>query len=505
MLYHLAYIALVATLAFSLPSYYLDPDSVKFIFILGAVAIWRYSWAATHFIRALIYTRLKFPKMRRRSDQAGELADPEHVFLLLTTFRINSETSAVVYREAFKEAIACGKPVTVVGSIVEMSEERLIKQLFLLLDPPAHVQLKLVRIKGTGKRDGLAAGFNAVSNSLVELENSVVAVIDGDSILAPGTLEKCYRFFHLYPRLGALTTDEICSLDGEGRFTGLYRRWYNLRFAMRTVHMSSMGLSRRVLTLTGRMSMFRGNIVADPEFIDRVKFDYIDDWRLGRFRFLTGDDKSSWYHVLKEGWEMFYIPDVVVKTIETPPHDNFFVGARVLMRRWFGNMLRTNVRARKVPLGESGFFTWWNLIDQRVSMWTSLFGFVGAILASIVAGPWIIMAFITWILFTRYTMTLLLSMFHRDFSIAWPFLIYFNQIYGSWVKIYVVNHLYKQSWTRQKTKLQIRGGRLRQWYMEASSTLSWATQWVLFLTFMSFLAGLLTYKDVIEFRQFIGF
>lgn len=288
-----------------------------------------------------------------------------------------------------------------------------------MLNPPDHVRLKLVRIKGTGKRDGLVAGFHAISNSLVNLEKSVVAVIDGDSILTPGTLEKCYRLFHLYPRLGALTTDEICSLDGEGRFTGLYRRWYNLRLPCGRCYMSSMGLSRRVLTLTGRISMFRGNIVGDPKFIDRIKFDYIDHWRLGRFLFLTGDDKSSWYHVLKEGWEMFYIPDVVVKTIETPPHDNFFAGARMLMQHWFGNMLRTNVRARKVPINKSGFFTLWNLIDQRVSMWTSLFGFVGVILSSIVAGPWmIIMAFITWILFMRYIMTLLLAMFHRDFSIA---------------------------------------------------------------------------------------
>lgn len=55
MLYHLAYIALVVTLALNLPLYYLDPESIKFIFILGVVAIWRYSWAAMHFIRALIY------------------------------------------------------------------------------------------------------------------------------------------------------------------------------------------------------------------------------------------------------------------------------------------------------------------------------------------------------------------------------------------------------------------------------------------------------------------
>ena len=154
------------------------------------------------------------------------------------------------------------------------------------------------------------------------------------------------------PRLGALTTDEVCQVEGNWSF----REWYSMRFAQRNIYMSSVSLSKRVLTLTGRMSMIRADILTNPEFIERVELDWIDHWRLGRFKFLTGDDKSSWYHILKSGFEMIYIPDVKVLTIETPPDPNFFRSSIVLMRRWFGNMLRTNDRAIKLGPNKIGFF-----------------------------------------------------------------------------------------------------------------------------------------------------
>src|SRR3546814_17241852 len=79
--------------------------------------------------------------------------------------------------------------------------------------------------------------------------------------------------------------------------------WHKLRFAQRHLNMCSMALTRRVLTLTGRMSLFRVGIVTDPRFIDDVQNDALDHWRLGRFKFLTGDDKSSWFSLMRLGWD----------------------------------------------------------------------------------------------------------------------------------------------------------------------------------------------------------
>jgi glycosyltransferase Alg8 len=379
-----------------------------------------------------------------------------------------------------------------------MSEERLIKEIFDIYNPPPHVKLKIVRIQGTGKRDALAAGFRAVSNSTVDLKNSVVSVIDGDSILSLGSTKACYSMFKLNPKLGALTTDEDCELYGDDFVTNLYRKWYSMRFAQRHIYMSSNGLAKKVLTLTGRMSMFRANVVTQKEFIETVQFDFVDHWRIGRFRFLTGDDKSSWFHLLRDGWQMWYIPDVMVLTIEEIPDRNFFKGATILMRRWFGNMLRTNGRALKLKRSHIGNFTWWNLWDQRISMWTSLFGLSAALIAAIAYDGTLMFIFIWWIAFTRFTQSLMLLSSRKNISITWPFLIYFNQIYGSLVKIYVLNNLSKQKWTRQKTTLKQSGSSFDNWYVDASSRVSFLASLLAFVTLVAFIVGAFDFFDIYQ-------
>lgn len=492
----LIYALALGALALYLPPVYLRPGAREFVFLLGGLSLWRYGWSLTHFTRSLIYRKWVFPGWRKQTEILGEEGNPEHVFFLLTTFRIGTDVTLEVYREAIQEAIRCQVPATIIASVVEISEETIVKSVFYALSPPPRIRLKIVRIAGTGKRDALAAGFRAVANTPVDHHRSVVSVIDGDSILTPNSTRDCFRFFALNPRLGALTTDEDCKLQGHSRVISWYRRWYALRFAQRHIYMSSFGLARRVLTLTGRMSMFRAHLVTEPDFINTVQFDYIDHWRLGRFRFLTGDDKSSWYYLLKNGWEMWYVPDVKIMTVEEPPNPNFLVGATVLMRRWFGNMLRTNSRALKVPREKMGWFTWWCLIDQRISMWTSLFGLCSVAIASTRYGLELWTVSIWWVALIRYLQTLLLAAAGRKLSISWPLLIYFNQIYGSFIKVYILNHLYKQKWTRQKTTLRNSGSRWLSWYQTGSSNLSLAVHWMTFLTVILFATGIYDSEDI---------
>ncbi len=116
--------------------------------------------------------------------------------------------------------------------------------------------------------------------------------------------------------------------------------WHKLRFAQRHINMCSMALSKRVLTMTGRMSMFRASVVTNPEFIADVESDSLMHWRLGRFKFLTGDDKSSWFSLMRLGYDTFYVPDAAINTVEHPPEKSFFKASRKLMYRWCGNNLR---------------------------------------------------------------------------------------------------------------------------------------------------------------------
>ena len=145
----------------------------------------------------MLFLYVVYPHLRRKVRKLGKAADPSHVFLMVTSFRIDALTTAQVYSSVIREAIECGFPTTVVCSLVEMSDELLVKSLWEKMNPPDHVKLDFVRIAGTGKRDGLAFGFRAISRHLPD-DRAVVAVIDGDTVLAEGVVRKTVPWFQLF-------------------------------------------------------------------------------------------------------------------------------------------------------------------------------------------------------------------------------------------------------------------------------------------------------------------
>ncbi len=471
------YLGCLCALAVSLPGTAFDADHARFWVALGVIGIWRYSLGAVHFLRAMYFLNVVYPRTRAIAKQLGSEAMPSRFYLLITSFRIDAATTALVYRAAIREAVATQTPTTIVASIVEMADEQLIKCLWERLNPPSQVTLRIVRIPGTGKRDALAQGFRSISRDAPPAD-ALVAVIDGDTVLDPGILEKTAPYFRLQPNTGALTTNEYCEVRG----SVWMREWHRLRFAQRHLNMCSMALSRRVLTLTGRMSLFRAEIVTNPEFIRDVQEDALDHWRLGRFRFLTGDDKSSWYSLMRLGWDTWYVPDASITTVEHPPDPSFLRASRQLMFRWYGNSLRQNSRATKLGVRRLGGFTTYVLWDQRISMWTSLLGLSVALLSAVLYGPGLLLAYMLWIGTSRLALTLLLAAGGHPIGPGFPVLLYYNQIVGSLTKIKVMFHLDRQSWTRQKTTLA--GGR--------SATLAWSSTAMLASTASLFLALVVT-------------
>lgn len=444
------YLGTLALLAQLLPPTVFQPGHADYLLVIGAVALWRYSLGLLHFIRAMIFLHWVFPGAQRAARHLGALARPSHVYFLVTSFRIDAHVSAQVYRSAFAEAVGCGAPATVVASIVEPCDERLIRALWERVPARPGLELRVLRIPGTGKRDGLAHALRSIARDEPPA-GAVVAVIDGDSVLRAGIIARTAPYLKLFPGVGALTTNEFCRVEGGPWIT----QWHRLRFAQRHLYMCSMALSRRVLTLTGRMSLFRAEVVTHPEFIHDIENDALEHWRLGRFRFLTGDDKSSWFSLMRRGWDTWYVPDAAIDTLETPPSKSFFQASRQLMFRWYGNSLRQNSRAVRLGPGRLGAFTYYVLWDQRVSMWTSLLGLAAASVASLKYGGGVLAAYALWVGLSRLWMTLMLTFAtgHRV-DPRYPLLLYYNQIVGSLIKIYAFHHMDQQSWTRQKTVLQ---------------------------------------------------
>lgn len=474
-----------------IPSSWWHGATPAFVVTIGVIGTWRYGWGLLHFCRGLYYRNVAFPRMRRDVAALGAAALPSHVYLLITSFRVGVGTTERVYRGAIEEAVASRLPCTIVASIVDDSDRRLITHIFDAYSRGSDVRLIIVQIAGTGKRDALAHAFRAIAGDNPAAD-AAVCVIDGDTIIDPGILRSSLPFLKSGPNVGAFTTDEVCEVEGNRTF----RDWYNLRFAQRQVLMSSMGLSRRVLTLTGRMAAFKAEIICDPKFIARIEEDHIHHWRFGRLKFLTGDDKSSWYHLLSSGYEMLYIPDVRITTIESPPHPDFGIASTQLMMRWYGNMLRTNSRALGLGPSRIGLFTWWSILDQRLSMWTSLAGLTGALLVAAAGTPALLLGYIYWIALSRFMQTMLLWSVHKRVSWTYPFLLYYNQIYGSAVKTYILFHLDRQKWTRQKTTLgDGKVGKEQRW-IKLGSNAGHAFSVLLMIVALGVTLGILSLSDV---------
>jgi glycosyltransferase Alg8 len=474
------FLAALCGLAQLLPPTLFQPGHADYLLLIGGVALWRYSLGLVHFVRAMLFLHWVFPSARNAAMQLGLSGRPPHVYFLVTSFRIDADTTAAVYRSIFAEAQRCGSPATIVASIVEAHDEQLIRALWDRAAPHHTLQLRVLRIAGTGKRDGLAHALRSIAGD-APAPGAVVAVVDGDSVLRPGIIGRTAPYLKLYPNIGALTTNEFCRVDGGPWIT----QWHRLRFAQRHLNMCSMALSRRVLTLTGRMSLFRADVVTHPEFIADIESDALEHWRLGRFRFLTGDDKSSWFSLMRRGWDTWYVPDAAIDTLETPPSTSFFRASRQLMFRWYGNSLRQNTRAVALGPGRLGLFTYYVLWDQRVSMWTSLLGLCGALVASLKFGGHVLAAYGLWVGVSRLWMTLMLTFASgHHVTPRFPLLLYYNQIVGSLIKIYAFHHLDQQSWTRQKTVLHRDLDPYQLWFNRWSSRAMTFTAGSLFIAFI---------------------
>ena len=212
--------------------------------------------------------------------------------------------------------------------------------------------------------------------------------------------------------------------------------------------MMSHALSGKVLTLTGRMSVFRARNLRDPKFNRLLEADHLDNWLWGTFRFLSGDDKSTWYYMLLQNAKILYVPDAIVYTVEYIEGTGF---ERMVQnfRRWSGNMLRNGTRALLLGPHRIGFFIWWCVLDQRIAMWTMLVSPILAVMTSILYTPAYLGTYVLWILLWRMMLSIVLFCYSPKVNMAYPVILYFNQLINAGVKVYCIFRLSKQRWANR--------------------------------------------------------
>lgn len=439
--------AFYSTLAFALlyamwPYFYYVKNET--LITIGVFAAWRYSWQILNFLRSVVYSRLYYPRLKRVvAALPPERRFPDTIYFVIPSYREAPWVSVECIQALMSNIAAIPSKACVVISTAGEEDDRVILAAYNA--HPARFKTELViQHQQHGKRIAMGHALRAVARRYDLSADSVTVFMDGDSYMEPDLLQGTVPFFAAFRDLGALTTNEVAYINTRSR---LYQHWFNLKFGQRHMLFQSHALSRKVLTLTGRFSMFRTGIVTAEDFISMMENDTLTHWNQGKFRFLMGDDKSSWFYLLRQRWSMLYIPDVLCYSLESRDAD-FFAVSISLPFRWYGNTLRNNARALALGPRTTGLFIWVAILDQRLSMWTALVGITGALLLAVFKSFIYFPFYLGWVLIVRVVQLSWIAARGHPVSMYTIPLMLYNQWIGALVKIRANFRLADQRWSK---------------------------------------------------------
>ena len=443
-LFHLTLVAgAIFAMATLLPNRFFDPQFRDVSVVLGTLGIWRFAWWFNHWMRSEYYAKRVWPKMRAKADAFWDKGwRPGHLHIQMTTFYEEPAITRLVIGSILEQVRAEGIPTTLWIGTGAAYDETVIREFVEVHGADLDTDLVFLRQNQPGKRMAIGMIVRGIARYLTHPDDLVI-FMDGDAAFGPGVLRKTLSMFAADRDLQALTTNEDVLVFGPKWM----QSWLTLRFAQRRLAMQSHALAGKVLTLTGRMSVFRARHIMEEGFVRTIEADHLNHWLWGRFRFLSGDDKSSWYYLLTKGAKMTYVPDAMVYTVEVVEGSGM---ARMVQnfRRWSGNMLRNGARAIALGPRKVGPFIWWCLIDQRLAMWTMMVSPVLAIM-TLFTDAYYIANVVLWIAASRVVLCMVLFRYARLPDLSWPIILYVNQIINASVKIYMLFHLSKQRWANR--------------------------------------------------------
>jgi len=419
------------------------------LIVVGIFATWRYGWLLLNFTRAFVYAKIAYPRILKKIKQLHETDKyPSHIYFSIPSYKEENWVSVETFKSIMNELSRIPSSATmIVSTSGDPQEDAVIYQTC-----KAHYAFEKVELvfqhQKEGKRIAMGHSMRAIARRYYKRKrdyNSVTFFMDGDSYLEKGFFEKLLPHFAVDNELGALTTNESAYIHTNSNW---YKDWFNLKFGQRHLLFQSHSLSKKVLTLTGRLSAYRTDLIVKEEFISRVENDIITSVMHGKFRFLMGDDKTTWFNLLKDGWNMRYLPDVLCYSLESRDA-NFLDLSKSLPYRWYGNTLRNSNRALALgPKRIRSFFIWWAILDQRISMWTSLVGITGAIILGVTKAYFYFLFYISWVLFVRVFQMGVIAYNGHLVSVRTVPLMLYTQWIGSLVKIKALFHLSDQKWSK---------------------------------------------------------
>lgn len=463
-------------------------QSPKVFYIIGVAGALSWLVKITHILRIIIYRKLMVPHILSRPDDPLQCI--REFYVVVPTYKEKEWITYAVFRSISIETAKVDFPVTIIVNTPDETDVQNIRE--TLAEYPLKENVKLVTLSqvGKGKRSALAESLKYIKTQ-AHFENSAVALMDGDCIWGNDLLANVFPFFNKNPRLGGITTNEELICFG----SLFYEKWFDYRLAFRDFYMCSHSFGKRTLCLTGRFAVIRSEIALRDDFIWIVENDCMEHWLWGHIKFLGGDDKSTWFWIYKNGYqvnkdELLYLPKALVYTLECINGENGFMRSQKNLKRWFTNTARNNTRSLMVtPVKQAPFFIWLCILMQRITMYSNFLGITTALVLCIQTDIMYLPAFLYLCILQALLATIIFSINRKRFLYWGIYIQIVNQWIGTFVKMWAFSHIAQQKWVhRGGQKTGVKGKNLmnhiKSFYAQYEFFLKifFIVVWVLFMT-----------------------
>ena len=445
-------------------------ENVALALGLGVIGVWRHSWGLLNFFRALWFRRATNGCDRPRAQGHFSLS------ILLPVYTQPEDMLRAVAAGIVESLQFVPDRVLIVCAYRTEEQKALLSE---AIERECDVVLQFVRQIGLGKREAMADALNVMKVCVPTGPGSFTLLMDGDTILTPDAVRRSIGELQADPKTGAVCVNEVPLVEGNTLFVA----WRWLRSVQRNQIMSSFALSKRVLVLTGRFSMYRSDILLQREVINRIRKDFLirDDRYIS---LLTGDDKTTWLEVLRRGYDIRYLADAFVYPVEQQdPTKGFIKETVALTTRYSGNMARANLHSDAWRGSEGKLHFQYGLLDQRVSMWTSLLTPLMLMISLLFDNFDIFILFLTYAFLIKNLQAIGLAWTGRAYDPYFPYLIFYNQVMSSTVKIFTFAFLHRQKWTNQGIASAVDGAAIE---MDRKARISVLSRCALFFMFVFF-------------------
>src|SRR5205085_516421 len=168
-----------------------------------------------------------YPRLRAAALRVARVRPwPHRIFIVMPSYLEEAWVSVEAMQALMSNIASLPCKVTLVAAVGSDQDESVLATAWQAHPARGKVELIFQR-QSRGKRVALGHALRAVARRYEDEPDSITVLMDGDTWLSPGALERVLPFFIAYQDLGAITTNATAYIPGQGAW---YPDWFGLEF-----------------------------------------------------------------------------------------------------------------------------------------------------------------------------------------------------------------------------------------------------------------------------------